>query len=481
MSKPHESGEYSLPVPSGVDSTKPSISVVGMGYVGLATSVCFASIGCKVLGVEIDEKKCKLIEEGVSPIHEVGIDTALRNCLKSGTFSCGRDTLRAVLDSDITFVTVGTPSRADGGIELRYIDSAVLEIGKALAEKKNYHLVVVKSTVIPGTSMDRVKQILESASGRKYPDDFGLCVNPEFLREGTAIQDTLRPDALIIGTEDNKSSDTLLGLYRTFYGEDEIPYTLVTETPNAELVKYSVNSFRAVQLSFLNSLANLCEKTPSADVSEVVKGLSAVTKIDKRYLQAGFGYGGSCLPKDLRALTSLLQDRGVNPVVLTATAEINQFQPLRAADIAQQFLGRVNGKRISVLGLTFKANTDDVRESVAMRIASELVVQGATVRVYDPRGMENAKTILQNSVYFAESAISCLEEAECCIIATEWEEFSQIPASAFKKVMRTPIIIDAKRVIDSSSFNSEGVLVYEVGRYSDVEQIQVSQVEPINA
>ena len=475
-----QEGGFTLPVPSGVDQNKPSVSIVGMGYVGLATAVCLASFGFRVYGVEIDEKKRAAIQGGSSPIHEQGIDEALRNCIQNGTFSCTSDTRKAVGDSDVTFVTVGTPSRPDGRTDLKYIEAAVSEIGKAIREKNGYHLVVVKSTVVPGTTMGRIKQVLESSSGKRHPQDFGLCVNPEFLREGTAIEDTLRPDALIIGAEDEKSSDSLLGLYESLYGKESLPHTLVTQTPNAEFVKYSVNTFRAVQLSFLNLLANLCEKIPSADVAEVVSGLSAVTKIDQRYLQAGFGYGGSCLPKDLRALTTLFQDNGIEPTLLVSAAGVNQLQPLRAIELAKRFLGRLDGARIAVLGLAFKANTDDVRESVAISMVSEFVARGALVRVYDPRGMENAKRVLRDSVTYAESAVSCLEGAECCVIATEWKEFNQIPVSAFKEMMRTPIIIDGKRILDTTTFEREGVLVYELGRHSDTKDLQL-HVESINA
>lgn len=446
-------------------SKRTPISIVGLGYVGLATAVCFADEGYRVRGVDIDERKCNLIQNGISPIHEEGIDASLKRCIDEGNFSCNTDILNSVQDSDITFLTVGTPSRANGEIDLKYIESAAKEIGKALREKNSRHLVVVKSTVIPGTTGGLVRKTLEESSGKSFPSDFGLCFNPEFLREGSAIFDTMNPDALIVGTEDPRSGEQLLDLYREFYGKTRLPYVLVTGMPNAEFVKYSVNTFRATQLSFLNSLANLCEKIPSADIVEVTKGLSAVTKMDKRYLRAGLGYGGSCLPKDLRALTALFQKHDVDASLLLTAADVNQRQPQRAVEIAQRLLVSLERKRVAVLGITFKAGTDDIRESVAIRIVNALVNSGARVVVYDPKGMENAREVLRESVTYSDSVASCLKETECCVIATEWDEFRNIPPQIFRNEMRSPVIIDSKRILDVDSFYEEGVLVYEVGLF----------------
>ncbi|MDG6994359.1 MAG: UDP-glucose/GDP-mannose dehydrogenase family protein [Nitrososphaerota archaeon] len=442
------------------------ISVAGMGYVGLATALCFAQAGNRVYGIEIDLEKCKTIQGGRSPIHEQGIDSALVECLRKESFSCSPDLGEAVRNTDITFITVGTPSRQDGSIDLRYIESAASEIGRIIREKNDYHLVVVKSTVVPGTTFGLVKRALEMSSGKRYPENFGLCVNPEFLREGTAIEDTRNADALIIGAEDKRSSEKLLDLYKSFY--PTLPYTLITQGANAEFVKYSVNTFRATQLSFLNSLANLCEQIPSADIVEVTKGLSAVTKIDQRYLRAGLGYGGSCLPKDVRALTATFYNHGISPLLLQSAAETNQRQPLRVIQIIERLLGRsVREKKVAILGLAFKAGTDDVRESVAISLANALVLAGASVSVYDPRASTNAARILLDRVTYSDSALACITGADCCVIATEWEEFGKIPASEFKKRMKTPLVIDGRRIIDLESFEAEGVLVYEIGRHSE--------------
>ncbi len=460
-----ESSKQSPSVEASGELARTGISIVGLGYVGLATGVCFATHGYRVRGVDIDERKCSLIQSGRSPIHEEGIDSSLKDGIEKGRFSCSADVQEAVLNSEITFLTVGTPSKPDGNIDLNYIVSAATDVGKAIGQKKSYHLVVVKSTVIPGTTAGTIRRTLEESSGKLFSTDFGLCFNPEFLREGSAIFDTMNPDALIIGTQDKRSSEELLNLYREFYGKDKLPYVLVTETPNAEFVKYSVNTFRATQLSFLNSLANLCEKIPSADIVEVTKGLSAVTKIDNRYLRAGLGYGGSCLPKDLRALTALFQKYDVDASLLLTTTDINLKQPRRAVEIASQLLGSLEGRRVAVLGITFKAGTDDVRESVAIKIVNSFVNSGALVSLYDPKGMENARPTLPASVSYSSSAVSCMKGAECCVIATDWDEFRTISPSIFRKEMRTPIIVDGRRIFDVEAFKREGVLVYEVGLY----------------
>lgn len=452
------------------------ISIVGMGYVGLATALCFAQAGHRVYGVDVDLEKCRTIQSGKSPIHEQGIDTALETCLRNGLFFCDSEIKEAVKNTDITFLTVGTPSRQDGSIDLRYIESAASDVGEAINEKNSYHLVVVKSTVVPGTTSGLVKRALENSSRKNYPDDFGLCVNPEFLREGTALEDTMNADALIIGAEDKKSSDTLLGLYRSFYSK--LPPTLVTGTANAEFVKYSVNTFRATQLSFLNSLANLCEQIPSADIFEVTKGLSSVTKIDPRYLRAGIGYGGSCLPKDLRALRATFYDNGIAPLILEAADEINRRQPLRIIQIIERLIGRnIKEKRIAILGLAFKAGTDDVRESVAIALAESLVLAGARVDVYDPKAMKNAATILLDKVTYSDSALACITDADCCVVSTEWDEFGKIPAPEFRKRMKHPVVIDGRRIFDVTRFESEGIAIYQIGRNS--KNSTISKTEPL--
>ena len=443
------------------------ISIIGLGYVGLCTAVSFAERGLRVYGIEIDEAKRKKISSGVAPLHEPGLEPMLRSTLKSGFFSCSRDFDKAIKSSEITFLTVGTPSRATGAIDLQYIESAAMEVGHCLATKQSYHVVVVKSTVTPGTTEGVVRAILEEESGRKCGEDFGLCVNPEFLREGSAIDDTMNPDAVVIGSADQRATQSLIKLYERFYAK--LPPTIVTTISSGEFVKYSVNTFRANQLSFLNTLANLCEKTSGADVVEVVRGLSTVTKIDPRYLRAGFGFGGSCLPKDLRALTARAKELDVDSSLLEASAHVNEKQPLHAVEMSRQLIGEIRGKRIAVLGLAFKAETDDVRESVAIKVANALADAGASVVAYDPQAMQNAREFLRPGIALAKDSHSCLLKADCCVIATEWNEFRKIEPKVFVSLMRTPAIVDGKRIFDGTKFKSAGIKLSSLGRNGPAE------------
>lgn len=446
---------------------KPAISILGMGYVGLATALCFSGAGYKVKGVDVDEEKVRAIAAGKSPIHEAKIDSLLASSLARGRFSISSDVEEAISKTAITFITVGTPSEPDGDIDLRFVRSAASSVGASLAGKRDYHLVVVKSTVVPTTTALTVKPLIEAASDKKAYVDFGLCFNPEFLREGTAVEDTLNPDALIIGSEDKLSSKKLLQLYKQFY-HGKLPFTLITSTSNAEFVKYSVNAFRATQLSFLNSLANLCERTPGADVSEVTKGLSAATKIDNRYLKSGLGFGGSCLPKDLRALIATFRKTGMEPELLVSALSVNEIQHKKAIELARDVLGEIEGRKISILGLSFKAGTDDIRESVAISLAKSLISYGALVCVYDPKAMINAQRILHSSVEYSRSAVESLEGADCCIIATGWEEFKRISPIEFRQRMHNPLIIDGCRLFDSERFQPDtGVALYQLGRNQD--------------
>lgn len=445
-----------------------------MGYVGLATSVCLANAGYRVIGVDIDSGKIQRISSGNSPIHETGVEDLLVKSLMSGCFSASTNIGAAVNDSDITFVCVGTPSNSDGSINLEYIQAAVTEIARAIKEKTDYHLVVIKSTVVPGTTSLRLLPLIENISEKSFGLDFGFCFNPEFLREGSAVSDTLNPDAIVIGSDDERSSAILLELYRGFYG-GRLPFILVTSPANAEFVKYSVNSFRAMQLSFLNSLATLCENVPGTDIAEVTKGLSAIAKIDQRYLRSGLGFGGSCFPKDLRALIAAFLEKGMEPALMKSILLVNENLPNHVLEIVRNRLGDLEGKVISILGLTFKAGTDDVRESVGVKIAGQLISAGASVRVYDPKGMENARRILGDKVEYSRSSSSCLESSECCIIATEWDEFKSISPSEFRRLMRIPLVIDGRRVLSYNIFEAGEVSLIQLGRYNSGRQASLEK------
>ena len=428
------------------------ISVIGMGYVGLCTAIAFASRGYSVIASETDIEKVDKISRGIPPFHEPGLKEALAEVLKNGLLKCIASTENAVLNTDITFITVGTPSMLDGSIDLRYIKSSAREIGSVLSDKDSYHLVVVKSTVIPGTTENVIKPILEESSGKKCGIDFGLCVNPEFLREGSALHDFFNPDRIVIGEYDRKSGDVLETLYREFYAE-KMPPMIRTTPVNAELIKYANNAFLAVKISFINTIANICERIPGADVTVVAKGIGLDKRIGPSFLNAGLGYGGSCLPKDLRALIQYSKSLGYEPKLLEAVESVNNSQPRRAIELCKKLLGELKGKRVAILGLAFKPNTDDVREAPSIMIIRQLLKEGAKVVAYDPAAIPNAKAIFKDDIEYASSAIECLKNADCCILVTEWEEFKKLKPEDFIQNMRTPILLDGRRLFDSEEFS----------------------------
>jgi len=438
----------------------PAVSVVGLGYVGLSTAVCFAHRGLTVYGVEVDPNKLSAISRGEVPFKEEGMDRMLRSVLKAGRLRVSGGYDDAVAKSAITYITVGTPSRPDGSIDLAYVRACAETLGRHLAGKAGYHTVVVKSTAVPGTTEGPVREALERGSGKKVGQGFGLSANPEFLREGSAVKDTFHPDAVVIGSLDGKSRSALLSLYKRFYGR--LPPVVLTTPSNAELIKYSVNTFRATQLSFLNTLANLCQSVPGMDVEEVARGFAMIAKPDPRYLKAGIGYGGSCLPKDLRALIAESRRLGVDPQLLESSLRVNEAQPERAIDLAVKATGPLRGRRVAVLGLAFKANTDDIRESSAITLVKKLVAEGADVTAYDPAAMPNSRAVLEGAVRFAKGAKECLKGAEVCILATGWPEFAKLRAADFLAMAR-PFVVDGRGALDAEKLGRGGVEVLRVG------------------
>jgi UDPglucose 6-dehydrogenase len=327
-------------------------------------------------------------------------------------------------------------------------------MGKALHNKSTYHLVVIKSTVVPGTTQDLVKPILEKESKKKCGQDFGLCMSPEFLRQGSAFEDTIRTDRIVIGEYDQKSGDTLEDLYKDFYAKNTPP-TIRTTLSTAELIKYASNSLLATKISFINTIANICEKIPGADVKTVATAMGLDKRIGPLFLNAGLGYGGSCFPKDVKALMAYSKNLGYPLKLLDAVEGVNKTQPLKAIQFCKEQLGNLSGKRIAILGLAFKADTDDMREARAIPIINQLTKEGALVSAYDPVAIPIAKTIFKNKIQYASSAISCLKNADCCIIVTEWNEFKKLAPDDFIKNMKQPILIDGRRIYNPETFKTK--------------------------
>jgi len=430
------------------------ISVVGTGYVGLCTAVGFTSKGYKVMTSTHDPEKASLINRGIPPFHEPHLKEMLQKAVKEDLLKCVLNREEAILNTDITFIAVATPKQPDESINLRYIEEATHEIGEALKKNNGYHLVVVKSTVVPGTSETVVKPTIEKHSGKRCGNEFGLCMNPEFLREGSAIEDTLYPDRIVVGEYDGRSGGVLEALYKDFYNESPPPIVRTTLS-TAELIKYANNAFLATKISFINTIANLCRRIPNADVTTVAKAIGMDGRIGQQFLNAGLGYGGSCFPKDVKALIAYSKGLGYDLKILDAVEEVNATQPFVSVELACEMLGSLKDKRIAILGLAFKPNTDDMREAVSIKIVNKLVQDGADVVAYDPIAIPNAKGIFGNSIEYASSGIECIKDADCCIIVTEWDEFKRLKPEDFIQSMRQPCLIDGRRIYDPKKFNSK--------------------------
>lgn len=435
--------------------TKPKISIIGVGYVGLCTAVGFTSRRYSVIASDNDSEKVMKINEGIPPFYEPDLPKMLEEAIQNHNLQCyTNQTETAVLETDITYVTVGTPSKPDGSIDLKYIEAVSHDIGKALRVKSGYHVVAIKSTVVPGTTENTVKPILEKESGKKCGQDFGLCMNPEFLRQGSAFKDTFNADRIVIGEYDKRSGDALESLYRDFYGT-ATPPIIRTTLSTAELIKYASNSLLATKISFINTIANMCEKIPGADIKTVATAMGLDKRIGPLFLDAGLGYGGSCFPKDVKALIACSNALGYKPELLDSVENVNKTQPLKAVQLCKEQLGDIRGKKIAILGLAFKPNTDDMREARAVPIIKQLLKEGANITAYDPVAMPVAKTIFVDKIRYATSTAECLKNADCCILVTEWDEFRKLTPEDFIKTMKHPILIDGRRIYDPETFSQK--------------------------
>ena len=437
-----------------------SISIVGMGYVGLCTAATFASRGIRTIGIDIDQARVEQIRRGKAPLHEPQLDSILKNVVRKKLLDATSD-ISVAAHTDTTFLTVGTPSQPDGSIDLSYIKNATEDLGNALREKRGYHLVVVKSTVVPGTTNGTVKRFLEQSSRKTIGSEVGLCANPEFLKEGTAINDALHPDKIVIGSNDKKSASELAKLYRRFYGA-RLPPVILTSPEAAELVKYASNAFLATKVSFINTIANIAELIPGVDVGMIAEAIGLDPRIGGLFLKAGPGYGGSCFHKDLQALINYSQNKNYDPLLFRATEETNEQQANRVVGLAEKLLGSLSSKRVAVLGLSFKKDTDDIREAASIRVINQLKNKGARVIAYDPMAITNTKKQLSEQIDYAENAHSALKGADCAIVMTEWDEIRRLRAKDFQAYMKTPNLVDARRIYNPEEFS--GLNYVSIGR-----------------
>lgn len=417
------------------------LSVVGGGYVGLVTGACFADLGHRVHIIELDEEKVAAINSGDPPIYEPGLEKILSAHIGrtlSATSSYG-----SIRDADLTLICVGTPPKQNGDADLTMIADASRSVGEAMKVSKGFQAVAVKSTVPPGTTENLVKLRILEQSGR---DDLGFAMNPEFLREGCAVDDFLNPDRIVIGSSDQRTGDLIESAYTGI--DAPIVRTNIME---AEMIKYASNAMLATKISFSNEIGNICKKL-GIDVYGVMKGVGLDHRISPHFLDAGAGFGGSCFPKDVAALIRLAEDLGYEPALLKSVMQINELQPLRVTEMLQKRLGDLQGRRIAVLGLAFKKDTDDVRGSRAIIAIRELLRLGAEIRAYDPMAVDNACKEMPDLKCCA-SAKEALRDADACVIMTEWPEFSGLDEEF--NLMRSRVIIEGRRI--STCRDAEGV------------------------
>jgi len=423
------------------------ISVIGSGYVGSVTAACFAEAGHEIVCVDIDEKKVEQINAGIPPIYEEGLGDLLRKYAGKKLIAT-IDYEFAVRETDISFICVGTPSAEDGSIDLSIVRAAATNIGEALAKKKGYHVVVVKSTVVPETTEKFVLPVLEEASGKTAGKDFGVAMNPEFLREGKAVHDFMHPDKMVIGAIDRKSGDLISELYRKFECE-----VIRTNPATAEMIKYANNSLLATKISFANEIGNICKKL-GIDTYEVMAAVGKDFRISPRFLNSGAGFGGSCFPKDVKALIGKAKAIGYSPILLESVIAVNEKQPLLMTEILIRKIGNLAGKKIAVLGLAFKNETDDIRESRAISVIAELLRLGAKISAYDPMAIENMKRVFP-TIEYSGKAEDALKGADACLVMTEWDEFRQLESES--ENMKEKIVIDGRRVIEAKNIDYEGL------------------------
>ena len=423
------------------------LSIIGLGKLGAPMAAVMAHKGHSVLGVDINAGYVAAIQEGKPPVQEPGLAEMIR--ANRERLTATMDYTEAVLATDATFIIVPTPSDADGTFSLRYVLAAAEKIGEALRQKKEWHLVVLSSTVMPGSTGGCLLPALEAASGKKCGADFGLCYNPEFIALGSVIRDMLNPDMILIGESDERSGEILAGLYKCVCESN--PHIQRMNYVNAELTKLSVNTFVTTKISYANMLAQVCETLPGADVDIVTSAIGCDTRIGTRYLKGALGYGGPCFPRDNVAFSALARANGVPALLAEATDQMNRRQVPR---LAEMVLSRLPERGIAgILGLSYKPDTDVIEESQGIGLATELYSRGAQVVVYDPAAMENANRVLGGRVTFAGSAAECVRASDVLAIVTPWPEFQKISAADLKSGDVT--IIDCWRVLDPACFPVE--------------------------
>ncbi len=428
-----------------------TIAIVGLGYVGLVYGGAFADLGNSVRGVDIDAEKVAKLREGIVPIYEPGLNELIRRNLEAGRLHFTTDYAEAIPDSEFVFICVGTPSTVDGDADMRAVRAAAEAIGRHLRG----HTIIVNKSTMPIGSGDFVSTLIEQV---KPPDaTFAVVSNPEFLREGSAVHDVFHPSRIVLGAEDREAAERVAELYRVLNAP-----ILITDRRTAEMIKYASNAILATRISFINEIAQICEQV-GADVKVVAQGMGYDPRIGPLFLEAGLGFGGSCFPKDVRALAYMAEEVGCHPQLLHAVLEINQDQRRRFVRKLQELLGDLHGRPLALWGLAFKQDTDDVRESPALDVLRMLLQRGAVVTAYDPAAMANAAREVPEARYVPDP-YTAVTGADALLIATPWNEFKQADLRRVRELMRTPIILDGRNIYEPAEVRSLGFIYIGVGR-----------------
>ena len=428
-----------------------NLCVIGTGYVGLVTGVCFADLGNHVVCVDIDPHKLEMLRSGKSPIYEPGLEERLDANIRAGRISFTDDYNQGLADADFCFITVGTPMGPDGAADLRYVRAAAQSIGHHLQK----HLIIIDKSTVPVGTGDMVGALIRQHA--PVDSTFSIVANPEFLREGSAMHDFTHPDRIVLGSIDQTAAQQVAELHGPLGAN-----VIITDLRTAEMIKYASNAFLATRISFINEIAQICERL-GADVKEVARGMGSDKRIGPHFLDAGIGYGGSCFPKDVLALHHMAEVAGCHPQLLQAVMDINRDARQHCVDKVTTLLGDLNGKVIGMLGLAFKPNTDDMREAPALALIEAFTAQGAEVKAYDPVAMERAAELAPD-VTCCNTAYDVAKDADALVIVTEWNEFKQLDWARIRRSMRQPNVVDGRNLYDPAEMATQGFTYWGVGR-----------------
>ncbi len=435
------------------------VSVIGTGYVGLVTGTCFAETGLNVYCVDIDKEKINNLKNGIVPIYEPGLDDLIKKNVDKGRLHFTTDISESLKDADAAFISVGTPPDEDGSADLQYVLAVASDIGKNI---NKYTVVVTKSTVPVGTAEKVREQVQSELDKRGVNVEFDVASNPEFLKEGDAINDFMKPDRIVIGTDTEKATELMKKLYKPFLLNNHP--ILFMDIPSAELTKYTANAMLATRISFMNEIARLCERV-GADINNIRRGIGSDPRIGSKFLYAGTGYGGSCFPKDVKALIKTGKENNIPMKIISSVEEINEEQKsILFNKLVEYFNDNLKDKTIAIWGLAFKPNTDDMREAPALVIIDKLLKAGAKVRVYDPVAMNECKRRIGNVVEYSENQYDAVKNADALLLVTEWNEFRVPDFDLLEKIMKQKIILDGRNIYDPEELKNKGFIYFGIGR-----------------